>query len=50
MVNLVGQWKIESCDEKKSKRRVLRDMVEIGKINSGTCSLSLELRVVVEDH
>ena len=38
MVNLVGQWKnIESCDEKKSKRRVVRDMVEIGKINSGTC-------------
>ena len=31
MVNLVGQWKkIESCDEKKSKRRVWRDMVEIG--------------------
>ena len=33
MVNLVGQWKkIEFCNEKKSKRRVLRDMVEIVKI------------------
>ena len=38
MVDLVGQWKkIEFCDEKKSKRRVLRGMEETGKIDSGTC-------------